>query len=374
VNPPENGQLSALIRRQRLARGLTQRELALAVGLSVTAIRDLEQGITLRPRAATIGRIAGICGPVADDHIVQPPRNPDADLRIRVLGPVEARRGDTLLVLGPARHRAVLAILTLCPGKLIHRSTIADMIWPDDPPATAFTMIQNAVSCLRKVLSAVDAPPVILTSGPRYQLRREPGRLDLDSYSQLAHAAGAARRDGDLQVAWNLYEHALALWTDDPAADIEILQDSPLLVGLRARHASLTADYAEHASDHGQHDRVLSHLRLLTQRHPFDERAHACLMIALAGTGNAVAALAAYRSFRERLRHGFGLNPGELLQNAQARVLHGDYITTQRPAVTEHWPPSHSGNDGTAMSTRNLRPRDLGPPALGTPRYPPPKA
>jgi transcriptional regulator with XRE-family HTH domain len=51
-----------LLRRRRLAAGLTQEELADRSGLSVRTIRDLERGTTARPYQASVGRLAEALG------------------------------------------------------------------------------------------------------------------------------------------------------------------------------------------------------------------------------------------------------------------------------------------------------------------------
>jgi DNA-binding SARP family transcriptional activator len=173
--------------------------------------------------------------------------------------------------------------------------------------------------------------PALITAGSRYQFVTSLCELDLARYRHIALAAGAARVRGNSPEAWDLYDAALAILTDDPVADIEILQASPVLTGLRAHHANLVSEYAEDASHHGKHARVLAHLLALTQRDPYDERAHACLMIALTGTGHTGAALAAYDRIRARLDTDLGIAPGPYLTNAQARILRGTIAHGLRP-------------------------------------------
>jgi len=334
----ELGTVGTSIRQRRIAVGLTQRQLAQAAGLSVTVLRDLEQGITRTPRAVTMSRLVEVLGPEPQGarSNLEPPAygvlekksiRPADGLSVQVLGPVAAWRDGAPVLLGSVRCRAVLAILALRPGQLVHRDTISDLIWQHDPPATASSMVQNAVSYLRRALAASSSRSILATSGRKYRLTPGSGQLDFTSYTQLAEAAATARCNGDCLTAWDLYDKALALWTDEPAADIEVLQTSPLLAALRTRHANLIADYAEDASAHGNHGRVLPHLHAQTLRDPFDERAHACLMVALAGVGNQAAALATYDRIRAQLDSNLGVTPGPLLRTAHARVLRGDYRT-----------------------------------------------
>src|SRR5947208_5274312 len=53
---------AAALRSSRLWRGLTQRQLAAASGVSVRAIRDLESGATANPRRQTVDLLADALG------------------------------------------------------------------------------------------------------------------------------------------------------------------------------------------------------------------------------------------------------------------------------------------------------------------------
>src|SRR5215475_8881597 len=53
---------AALMRDRRRAAGLTQGQLASLSGLSLAAVRDLEQGRTRRPRAGSLARLADALG------------------------------------------------------------------------------------------------------------------------------------------------------------------------------------------------------------------------------------------------------------------------------------------------------------------------
>lgn len=64
-------------------------------------------------------------------------------LRVQALGPVCAWLGDEPANLGPARQRAVFAVLAFRAGRLVSRGEIIDALWGDDRPASAV----NGVRC-----------------------------------------------------------------------------------------------------------------------------------------------------------------------------------------------------------------------------------
>jgi DNA-binding SARP family transcriptional activator len=83
------------------------------------------------------------------------------------------------------------------------------------------------------------------------------------------------------------------------------------------------------------YNRVLPHLRSLTLREPLHERAHALLMIALAGSGEQAAALTVFEDLRHRLDEQLGMRPCPELADVHQRVLRQQ--VTAPGEVTGQW-------------------------------------
>jgi DNA-binding SARP family transcriptional activator/DNA-binding XRE family transcriptional regulator len=330
-----------LLRAHRQTAGLTQEGLADLADISVAAIRDLEQGRRHRPRTRSVARLTCALGLDAcqaaelAQAVSQASARPaagtgwnpgaPAGLRLQVLGPFTACRDGTRVELGPPRQRSVLALLALEPGSLLRREAIIDALWDEHPPATAVHLVQSYVSRLRRVLdpgrSPRDPRRVLVSAGAGYLLQLTEGQLDLLDFRRLAGSARAARASGDLVTACRLYEEALGLWRDGPLADVDILRDHYAVTELAERRAAAVMEYAEVATSVGLHDQVLPHLRALAVRDPLNERAHARLVIALAGSGHRAAALRVYENMRARLDTQLGIQPGPDLISAHLRVL-----------------------------------------------------
>jgi DNA-binding SARP family transcriptional activator len=249
----------------------------------------------------------------------------DADLEIRVLGSLAALRSGVPIMLGSARQRAVLALLILHRKTGLRRDAIIDALWGDDPPLTAVVMVQSAISHLRHLLdpdwpSSARSGPLV-SDGTSYLLRIADDRLDVAAFRRLAARAREARTAGESAAAWELYEEALGLWQGEPLDNVEVLRGHPAVIGLALDRTAVVVEYAEAASAAGRHDQLLPHLQALTNRDPLNERAQACLMIALAGSGQPSAALRLYQDVRVRLDDELGMVPGVDLVAAQARVL-----------------------------------------------------
>jgi DNA-binding SARP family transcriptional activator len=340
------------IRGYRRAAGLTQRQLADAAGVSIGVVRDLEQGRTahLRKRSAdaliaALGldacharqfALAVLGGAVP---FLPAGRDQEARLRLSVLGPLAVWRDGTPAELGPPLQRAVLAVLALSPDRLVHRETLIDALWDADPPATAVSQVQSQVSKLRCMLdpdlSLRDPRRLLLSTGTGYRLRVTAEHLDLLAFEDVAGRAQAARWSKDTAAACELYERALRLWRGDPLANVDRVRCHPSVIGLGRQRSAVTIAYAEAACGARMYNRVLPHLRSLTLREPLHERAHALLMIALAGSGEQAAALTVFEDLRHRLDEQLGMRPCPELADVHQRVLRQQ--VTAPGEVTGQW-------------------------------------
>jgi DNA-binding SARP family transcriptional activator len=75
-----------------------------------------------------------------------------ATLRVQLLGPVRAWRGDQELELGGPRRRAVVAMLAMRANQAVSRGELIEGIWGEDPPASAVNGVYVHVAELRRVL------------------------------------------------------------------------------------------------------------------------------------------------------------------------------------------------------------------------------
>lgn len=362
-----NGQMAsgigAFIRERRRAAGLSQQQLAEAAAVSVGALRDLEQDRTTRPRHSSLKRLGAVLGVSAG----LPPDRSEADtkagngaVRLCVLGPLGAWRGDTPVELGAARQRATLGLLALQPNAVLHRDKIIEALWDGLAPDSAVKMVQACVGHIRRRLDPGRAPRdregLLVSAGTGYRLRVDAGQLDLIAFGQLADRAQAARRSGDLGRACEAYAAALSLWQGEPLADVDLLSGHPAIIGLARRHAAIVSEFAETMIGAGLHDRALPYLQALAEGDPLDERAHSWLMIALAGTGQQAAALSVYDQLLKRLDEQLGVRPGAVLTQAHARVLRQD-VPAVRPDLllsVANAPPRQLPRDPGAFVGREL--------------------
>jgi transcriptional regulator with XRE-family HTH domain len=120
-----DGAFGSLLRARRIRSGLTQGELSRRAGVSIRALRDIEQGRVRQPRRESVERLAAALGPAPGDA-ASPSAGPSPGrrrsgegpdhLEIGVLGPLTVRRGGRPLDAGPLQQRCLLGLLALQPN------------------------------------------------------------------------------------------------------------------------------------------------------------------------------------------------------------------------------------------------------------------
>ncbi len=246
-----------------------------------------------------------------------------AYVHFAILGPLRAIGPAGPVELKAAKQRALLAALLLSHRDgAVSTERLIDALWGEHPPPTATKALQVYVSQLRRALGP-ENPIVTRASG--YAVELEPGALDLDRFEALVRRARELRAAGDFGAARAALREALALFRGAPLADAPLeglaATEPERLAGLRlaALEERLDMDLAL-----GEHAAAAGELEALTAEHPYRERMHAQLMLALYRAGRQADALDAFRRARRSLVDDLGLDPGRELQQLEAAILAQD--------------------------------------------------
>jgi peptide/nickel transport system substrate-binding protein len=243
---------------------------------------------------------------------------PDAQLKLQLLGPVEATIDGRPLSLGPKKQRSLLAVLALHANETVSVDRLVDALWGDRPPATAQKMVQLYVSQLRRLLAADSVQ--IVTQGHGYELRIEAGVVDAASFERLVEEA-----TGDQGVPNEAAHAALTLWQGAPLADVA---NEPFAAAEIRRLEELRLRAAELAIDDdlalGREQEALAKLERLIEEDPLRERFYGQRMLGLYRAGRQAEALESYSAARRRLLEEAGVEPGSELRDLQARMLQQD--------------------------------------------------
>jgi DNA-binding SARP family transcriptional activator len=360
--------LGQVVRKHRIDAGLTQQELARRAGLSVRALRDLEQDRVTQPRAPSIRRLQAALG-LSDGQraellaSVPLPSGSGVPVRVGVLGPLSVHRDGVEVEVAARLPRALLGLLALQPGQLVTRDQIIDVLWGERPPRTCLSLVHGYAGQVRALLEpgrvGGSASRTLVWARSGYRLLLEPDQVDLTSFDDLAGAADRARRDGDRELAYRLYGQALACWRGPVLADApDRLRQHPTAMAATRNRVTAALAYADLALDLGRHDQAVTQLRPLLDTEPLHEGLHARLILALAGGGEQAAALRLFTEFRARLADELGVEPGTEVHAAYLRVLRRPDIatgigSTHGPAPAQ-LPPDVAGFTGRETYLRRL--------------------
>lgn len=344
--------LGEVIAARRRAVVITQQELAERAGLSVGAVRDIEQGRTRSPRPAAIRRLGTVLGLTAEELA---PRT-GSPLRLSVLGPLEASLRARPVDLGPPKQRAVLAVLALSPNTSVHRDAIVEAVWGGSTPDGSAGLIPTYVSQLRRALR-VERPArrreLLVSEGRRYRLVVTDDEHDLLEFRSLVRQA---EESGDPEAELDLLARAARLFRGEPLADFEDLRSLPEVAAIRFERVESLLALADVGLALGRPEVVLPRLRGAADAEPLHSGVQARLMLALAADGQAAAALRVFETARRGLADELGLDPDGVLLAARQRVLRQELSAAAEPpvAVPAQLPPDTADFTGRRAETARL--------------------
>ena len=239
----------------------------------------------------------------------------------RILGPLDVHDGDRQLALGGVRQRALLGLLLVHANEVVSSDRLVDALWGEAGLGEGSKALQVAVSRLRKVIG----PEVLLTRAPGYELRVEPGELDLHRFERLVAQGRSALAGGDAAAASQTMGEALELWRGPPLDDLSFeasLQTE--LSRLEELHLAALEDRIEADLALGRQAELIGELEAMTKRHPLRERLRGQLMLALYRSGRQAEALDVYRDTRRTLVDELGIEPGRALKDLERGILAQD--------------------------------------------------
>ncbi|WP_405087352.1 BTAD domain-containing putative transcriptional regulator [Microbispora sp. NBC_01389] len=239
-----------------------------------------------------------------------------------VLGPLRMSRDGVPVRLGAAMSRRLLATLLCTPGRPVAVPALVEALWGDDPPRSAHKTLQIYVLRLRRAMGDRDR----VVHGPGgYAAAVSPPEVDALRFRELTAAGRAAGRNADPAKAGALFRRALGLWRGPAFADAgdgalvadeaRRLEEERLLTCEELAVADLAC---------GRHAELVTGLTEMAELHPFRERLHACLMLALCRAGRQAEALRVYQRVRAMLGEELGVEPGHTLRRVHEAVLRGD--------------------------------------------------
>ena len=135
-----------------------------------------------------------------------------------VLGPLIVRTAGREVTPGPAKQRALLALLIVHRNEIVPVDTLVDGLWDGRPPATAHKIIQGYVSQVRRAIGG----DVLQTRPGGYRLELAPDDVDAVRFEGLLERGRAASTTNP-RAAVELLNEAMQLWRGPALAEFGAL-------------------------------------------------------------------------------------------------------------------------------------------------------
>src|SRR5215208_1980342 len=242
----------------------------------------------------------------------------------RILGPVEVRNEERRVPIGGPKPRALLGVLLVHAGEVVSTARLVDELWGERPPVTAEKLVAGYVHALRGALGR----NTIATQMPGYRIDVDRHTLDLLEFQRLVGDARAAPPEDGVE----LRRRALALWRGPPLANVLLEGSARHEIGrLIELRLATQIESIDIELELGRQARLIGELEALVAAHPYQERLHAQLMLALYRSQRQAEALEVYRALRARLSDELGLEPGESLRQLESAILRQDPALAAQP-------------------------------------------
>jgi len=266
---------------------------------------------------------------------------------IRLLGRFAVEHDGQEIALGSfggRLARRLLRLLALRRGTLVPKDLIADVLWPDTPPADPAGNIEVLVSRIRRAMG----DRTLIRTGPAGYSLADGDRcwVDAEEFLAAVHAgrAALAAQPGEALAS---FRAALDIWGGEPLpedtyadwaqADRRRLSLACLEALDGAAAAALESPGAAAALE------AASWARQALAAEPLRESSVLLVVRALAAAGDRAGALAAFDEYRDRLAAGTGLAPTPQAHEVRRRILAGQ---PEEPV------PARAGHAGVRPGSR----------------------
>jgi len=181
---------------------------------------------------------------------------------------------------------------------------LVDHLWPERSAEACRSSLYSLISRLRGALQKAGLPKALvrMPSTGAYRLDVDPDTVDFHRFRRLLAAARDAGRNGYHESCVALLDDALAIWRDEPLADLHGAHAEHLR---RAMEDALLSAYkclAESKLQIAEYDSTLAILEPILPRHDLDETLAQYWIAALSAIGRESDARAFFTIFRQRFR------------------------------------------------------------------------
>jgi predicted ATPase/DNA-binding SARP family transcriptional activator/Tfp pilus assembly protein PilF len=280
------------------------------------------------------------CGPLRARRC--PPGVAFLSLSISLLGTFQVTLEDQPTVFATDRARALLAFLAVEADRPHRRESLAGLLWPDRPEATARKNLSQSLARLRRAIEDHRAdPPFLLISRKTIQFNAATAELDVARFEGLLGSCAAHPRAdlvGDpscierLVDAASLYRggflQGLFLSGSQPFEEWTLFKREQLHRQALELFNRLTVHFTQQAA----YEQAEGYARRQLELEPWREEAHASLMRVLTLSGRPHEALAQFETCSRLLAEELGVAPSVATVHLFERTRSGQVGSSNGPS------------------------------------------
>lgn len=243
---------------------------------------------------------------------------------LRILGPLEVRRGEELLTIPGHKARTLLACLVVNSGHPVSRDRLIDAIWGEFPPRSAVNTLHTYVTHLRGALDLDHEDTHIQRHPNGYALALAEDEVDAWRLESALATARLHIDRRDFRMAVSLLERAIGEWRGPPLEEF-LDCEFAVLEAHRLEDLRVTAEQLRAASllASGEAARAVEILDPLLAELTYREDLWEAYMLGLYRLGRQADSLEAFRRLRRELGE-IGLEPSQPLVDLETRILERD--------------------------------------------------
>ncbi|MFJ3976372.1 AfsR/SARP family transcriptional regulator [Streptomyces sp. NPDC090021] len=270
--------------------------------------------------------------------------------------------GGHRIALKGAKPTAILAALVVHLGEVLSAERLVDLVWEEEPPATARALVASHVSGLRRSLAGTQGAEAIRTRTPGYVAEFPPAAVDVRRFEKACAAGRRAAVEGRAEEAVETLHAASRLWRGRDALE-GVGQSFARVEALRLTELRLEAQEFRFSAelDLDRRTDLVSELVAHVAAHPLRERPRGQLMTALFRTGRMSDALRCYDEGRRLLRTELGADPGPELRALHQALLRADTTVLGAPTARRAAPAGKGPEPAPAVTAPRS---DEDPPAV----------
>ncbi|MDR6319899.1 BTAD domain-containing putative transcriptional regulator [Actinoplanes couchii] len=241
---------------------------------------------------------------------------------VRLLGPVEVRTADGVVLGGEPRRLAVLAALAVDAGQVVPATVLIDRVWGEDPPGQAVRTLGTHITRIRRMLEQSFGDVTVVNHPGGYRLTAVPDHVDLIRFRDLVVQSRSSSCTPERRV--ELLRHSVSLHRGDPLTGVSGTWATRTREQLTGELLTARAEWAEAELAVGNAMAVLAPLTTLVDANPLVEPLVVALVKALVDSGRPTEALERCRLHQQRLADEYGTDPSPQLTALYQEILRGD--------------------------------------------------